>query len=110
MPNSHRTFTTRQLRSLDVDDLRCLLDRKDSRQLAYNTRLECDPDGSIGVRLHRSRIITFHRNDTFTVSSGGYETVTTKQRLNALLPPGFSIFARSYRWYISTPEGVFPFV
>jgi hypothetical protein len=79
------------------------------RKLAHNTYVEQDADGSIGVRFHSTRILTFHAEGTFTVNTGGYRTVTTKQRLNALLPNGYRIYSERYVWDITTPEGTFPF-
>ena len=38
----------------------------------------------------------------------GWQTVTTKERLNGLLDffaPGCRVYQRDYRWYLSTPNG-----
>ena len=102
-------YRTAALSRLSVEDLRHHLSGHQSRRLAHNTYAELDPDGSVGVRFHTTRILTFHPADTFTVSSGGWRTVTTKQRLNALLPAGYRIHSNRFAWYITTPEGVFPF-
>src|SRR5438132_10493459 len=97
MSQGHRTFTTSELRQLTAGDLRSFVGSRSRRRLANNTYAELDADGSIGVRLHATRIITFHPDGSFTVCTGGYETTTTKQRLNALLPAGYRIFSKSYR-------------
>ena len=102
-------YRTADLSRLTPDDLRRHLNGRTSRALAHNTTVEADEDGSVGIRFHATRILTFHADDTFTVRTGGWRSVTTKQRLNALLPAGFRIFSRDYAWQISTPEGVFPF-
>lgn len=103
------TYRTAALARLTPDDLRQHLNGRQSRRLAHNTYAELDDDGSVGVRFHATRILTFHPEGTFTVSTGGWRTVTTKQRLNALLPAGFRIFSERYAWQIATPEGTFPF-
>ncbi len=95
----------RSLHDLTPDDLAAYVGRK----LAHNTFVEADQDGSLGVRFHLTRIITFHPDGSFTVNTGGYRTVTTKQRLNALLPAGYGIHQVSYVWRIATPEGDFEF-
>jgi hypothetical protein len=97
--------TTRALGTLTLEDLARYVGRK----LANNTYVEADSDGSIGVRFHNTRILTFHPEGSFTVNTGGYRSVTTKQRLNALLPSGYRIFSERYTWKISTPEGTFQF-
>lgn len=96
---------SRSLSDLTPGDLAGYVGRK----LAHNTRVESDPDGSVGVRFHSTRILTFHPGETFTVNTGGHRTVTTKQRLNALLPTGYQVFQKAYVWHIVTPEGTFPF-
>lgn len=104
-----RTYTTHALRSLSLADLKAHLGSKWSRPLAHNTRVEWVPGGDVAVRFHATRILTFHPDGSFTVNTGGYQTVTTKQRLNALMPAGYHIHQKAYRWYISTPEGTFPY-
>ena len=99
------TKSTRDLANLTTQDLARYVGRK----LSHNTYVEEDSDGSIGVRFHATRILTFHPEGTFTVNTGGYRTVTTKQRLNALLPCGYRIHSERYAWKITTPEGVFDF-
>lgn len=107
MPAS--AYRTADLSRLTPDDLRRHLNGRTSRTLAHNTTVEADPDGSVGVRFHSTRIITFHPEGTFTVNTGGWRSVTTKQRLNALLPAGFRIYSKAYAWRITTPEGEFAF-
>lgn len=103
------TYGTRALARLTVDDLRAHLNGRSSRQLANNTTVEVDEDGTIAVRLHATRILAFHPDGSFTVDSGGWRTVTTKQRLNALMPAGYRISSEQHAWRISTPDGVFDF-
>jgi hypothetical protein len=97
--------TTRALARLTHDDLTAYVGRK----LAHKTYIEQGDEARIGVRFHSTRILTFHPEGTFTVNTGGYRTVTTKQRLNALLPKGYRIYSERYVWMIGTPEGVFEF-
>jgi len=71
---------------------------KNSRKIGNNTYLERRGD-KIAVRLHNTDIITIERGDTITVSSGGWQTVTTKARLNEFLPIGFGIGQDKGLWY-----------
>jgi hypothetical protein len=100
--------STRALGALTPDDLRAFLGARDARKLAHNTWIERDGD-DVAVRLHATRILTFHADGSFTVNSGGWRTVTTKQRLNALMPAGYRVFSERYAWKLSTPGGVYDF-
>lgn len=56
-----------------------------SRVVANNTQLRRGADG-ISLWLHQTPIITWHRDNTVTLRTGGWYTMTTKERLNAWLP------------------------
>jgi hypothetical protein len=57
----------------------------------------------IYVKLHGNEIATFYPAiDTFVLRDCGWQTVTTKSRMNALLrafSPGSVISAQSFEWY-----------
>ena len=57
------------------------------------------------VYLHGNHIATyFHYDRTLQVFDGGWQTVTTKSRLNALcdeFKPGFGVFQKNWQWFIS---------
>ena len=59
------------------------------------------------VRLHGHLIAWFdHTKMTLGLSSCGWETNTTKSRLNALLHEcfyGYTIFQKHWVWYVSKP-------
>lgn len=86
---------------------------QDSKSLGNNTaahRFDYGPaTGSIGVRLHATDVVVAHPDGSVTLNSGGYRTVTTKDRINRFLPKGYdeggwrwtvSVFQRDYVWYI----------
>jgi hypothetical protein len=55
------------------------LGNRDSMRIGNNTYLEWGKFGTyIAVRLHGTEIVKFHENDTVTLHTGGYRTVTTK--------------------------------
>ena len=67
-----------------------------------NTTVDNTDHGQI-VRLHGNKIAQIE-NGCLTITSAGWETTTTKSRLNAildLLVPGARIFSKSYTWFIS---------
>jgi hypothetical protein len=78
-------------------------------QLA-NTRVEQDPDSSSSyVYLHGNHIATVTDNDV-TVYDGGWQTVTTKSRLNAICSrfcvAGEGVCQRKGEWYIHKLAGM----
>lgn len=100
----------RDLRYFSRYELWSRLQRKSSVRLCNNTYIEDAGETALAIRLHKTRILTFHQDGSFTINSGGWRTVTTKQRINALLPPHYRVYAKKRRWFISTPQGEFPFV
>lgn len=56
------------------------------RKLQNNTQLiRLHPD-RIAVRLHDTNVVILHRDNTFTIHTGGWDTVTTKDRLRSYSP------------------------
>ena len=69
--------------------------------VTYNENTNCS-----SVLLHGHNIATFdHNTQAVKLDSCGYETVTTKSRLNAILQEvkyGCSVFQKQFDWYLST--------
>ena len=63
------------------------------------------------VKLHGNHIATV--GDTLQISDAGWQTVTTKSRLNALLnefAEGCYVFQRNFDWFLGDADGnVLPF-
>ncbi len=77
------------------------------RKIDHNTYLETDsaPD-SYGIRLHATRILQFNSDGSVILDSGGWQTVTTKDRLNKFLPSGYRVWQEARVWYLShMPNG-----
>ena len=71
-----------------------------------NTRVEFNDSINCSiVFLHGHRIATFDHNlKAVKVSSCGWQTVTTKSRLNAILSEvkyGCSVFQKNFDWFVS---------
>ena len=66
----------------------------------YNESTNCSQ-----VLLHGHNIATLdHSTNALKISSCGYETVTTKSRLNALLEEvkyGAKVFQKNFNWFVS---------
>lgn len=77
-----------------------------------NTEVVTEQDGISVVYLHGHRIAEIG-DDFITLHDAGYQTATTKSRLNAILSAhgaGERIYQRDFVWYISTAEGEKEFV
>jgi len=72
---------------------------KNRRKLANNTYLERRSE-QIAVKLHTTDIITYSPNGEIELNSGGWQTVTTKERLNRYAP--VCIWQENSIWYVST--------
>jgi len=70
--------------------------KENGKPIANNTRLLKDGDDYI-IRLHRTDIVRINPDNIYTVNTGGWQTVTTKERLNRYLPIG--IYQEKHIWY-----------
>jgi hypothetical protein len=58
------------------------------------------------IRLHDTDILTFVNGDSkIILNTGGWRTVTTKDRINKFLPEGFYLYQEKSKWYLSQPDG-----
>ena len=66
----------------------------------YNSNTNCST-----VVLHRTAIAVYdHNTQALKLNSGGYQTVTTKSRLNAILQGLIacaSVYQKAFDWYLS---------
>ena len=73
-------------------------------QVSYNENTNCS-----SVYLHGHNICTLdHNTNALKLSSCGYETVTTKSRLNAILfelKTGCKVFQKNWNWFLSNVNG-----
>ena len=69
-------------------------------QVTYNNSTNCS-----SIYLHGHLIATFDHNlRAVKLDSCGYETVTTKSRLNAILEEvkyGCKVFQKNFNWFVS---------
>lgn len=78
---------------------------REGKPLQNNTRLYVADDGvSFDVVLHRTAVVTIHPDDTYTLRTGGWHTMTTAQRIRQYSPAQvgtfkgeYSVFGHGYR-------------
>ena len=68
-----------------------------------NTSVSVDNEGNQFVTLHGNLIAQISNFGDIKLSSCGWETVTTKSRLNAILDTflhGLHVFQKDFQWFI----------
>jgi hypothetical protein len=74
---------------------------KSSKKIGNNTFEVLYTDGSRAIRLHKTDIVTFI-DGLIILDTNGWETVTTKARMNHYIPSGGYVYQRNYCWYVTT--------
>jgi hypothetical protein len=65
---------------------------------------------TVSARLWNTDVATLNpQTNTLTVRSGGWQTRTTKERINKALPDDMSISTKKGRWMVNTRQGEVPF-
>jgi hypothetical protein len=78
---------------------------KTSRPLANNTYVERRTEDRIAIRLHATDVVEFTRSGLVFLNTGGWRTVTTKDRINMALPWPVGIFSVKGVWRVKTTPG-----
>ena len=77
-----------------------------------NTQVNCDSNGVARVYLHGHKIAEIGEG-WMQLWDGGYQTKTTKSRLNAILEanglPGERVFQKAYQWFVNYQGSPIPF-
>ena len=86
-------------------DCLIVLNGKDAKKVAHNTwlfkRIEEDYV-YYAIRYHNTDIAEFYLNGDIHISNGGWDTSTTKSRLNAIISRyGLRITQTDYQWYLN---------
>lgn len=60
-------------------------------------------DGTLVHYYHQNPVVV-ERNGVYRVSSCGWNTKTTKERINRYLPRGYFVRQRDFEWFLETPS------
>lgn len=83
------------------------IDHKKAVKIENNTLSYTDENGDSVIRLHNTDIIRTSANGKkITVFTGGWNTLTTRDRLNGHLP--FSVYTQGGTLFVRTAKGTFP--
>ena len=69
------------------------------RKVGNNTRARIKPDGSVAFQLHSTDVVTIHDDDSATLRTGGWNSPTTKERINRYSP--VYVHQKNWEWYLS---------
>jgi len=72
-------------------------DKEAGKPLYANTRLVKRGE-NYAIRLHYTDVVTICKNGTYVLRSGGWQTNTTKARINQYSPVG--IYQEKFVWYL----------
>ena len=92
------------MRKIETQMNRAVVNKNDwsnsNTRVDYNSNTNCST-----VVLHRTAIAVYdHKNEALKLNTGGWATVTTKSRLNAILSElitGARVFQRDFTWYLN---------
>jgi len=70
-------------------------------KVANNTYAERVGANVIGIRLHNTYVVEYHRDGSVIVNDGGYRTVTTKARINEFIPVLWGVYQHDREWYVT---------
>ena len=80
-------------------DAVAFLGNRQQKKLGNNTYMHNLPNGDIAVRLHSTDIVEIHPDGSYTLNTGGWQTGTTKDRINGYSPA--RIIQEKGIWYIA---------
>jgi hypothetical protein len=78
------------------------------RKVGNNTYAEILHDGSVGIMLHSTYVVKIHADNTYTLQTGGWQTSTTKDRINQYSP--VRVYQRKYEWFVNINGRELPFM
>lgn len=81
---------------------------RDTRKVGNNTYAEILHDGSVGILLHSTYVVKIHEDNTYTLNSGGWQTLTTKDRINQYSPR--YVYQKNFEWFVKINDKSYPFV
>lgn len=90
---------------MTFDDAKKIIKNRQTKKIKNNTYLVKIDEETIGVKLHATIVVKIHKNGAYTLNSDGWQTVTTKQRINEYCP--IQVYQKRFRWYVGTEEHPF---
>jgi len=90
------------MRKIETNMIAAINNRKDWK--SANTEVFINDNNCANVYLHGNLIAWVNQDNNLTIFDGGWQSVTTKSRLNALCGeycvPGEGVFQKDFAWYV----------
>lgn len=80
----------------------------DRRKVGNNTYAEILNDTTVAIKLHNTYVVKIHADGTYTLNSGGWQTATTKDRINQYSP--VRVYQEKYQWFVTIHSKTYPFM
>lgn len=93
-----RNYVSADQRGWTFGDALDKLGNRDRKKLENNTYLHRLDANTLAVRLHSTDIVLVHGDGTYTLDSGGWRTLTTRDRISRYSPAGIS--QKNNIWYV----------
>ena len=84
------------MRQITIDAIRAF--RNNQKFKRGNTEVKVHSDGYRELRLHNN-VIAWYDEGSLFIRDGGWQTTTTKERLNGL--PNVFIYQKNFQWYLN---------
>jgi hypothetical protein len=78
------------------------------RKVGNNTYAEILNDNTVAIKLHSTYVVKIKDDNTYTLNSGGWQTVTTKDRINQYSP--VKVYQRQFEWFVTINGKEYPFI
>lgn len=78
---------------------------KTTEKGAYRDVVVEMPDSMTVYFYHQTPVVA-EKNGEYRLTSGGWQTSTTKERINQYTPRGVKVIQRDYEWYVELPSAV----
>jgi len=89
-----------KLAGTTYQELDRILVKDHTKTIGNNTTAHRGDDGVIYVYLHGHNIVDLHKDGAVVLRDCGYQTVTTKERLNQFCPLPYRVSQVDYEWFI----------
>ena len=95
---------------LTYESMTEFLGGREDKKLGHNTFVERISEFEIGIKYHNTYIVKLDPTDIMTVNTGGWDTVTTKGRLNLFLKcRNVYISQKNNKWSIHGTNDSLPY-
>lgn len=76
-----------------------------TKTIAHKTKRYDYSNGNWSIRYHATHVVIYNAaTDTYTLDTGGWNTMTTGKRMTEALPSGWYVYRRNWVMYLHRPD------